>query len=294
MFFHPTAISGAVLTRLLLQSDEPDALEVVNAVATRGLLLVCEHAGKLVPRPLIDDYDPVILDTHYGCDIGAGALTRALAHRLQATAVCAHYSRLVIDANRRLDDPTLVLPLANGEPVTANTDLSAAQLRARIHDLYLPVHARIEQELSRLSALSPPVYVAVHSFTPELRGQRRPWHVGVMWDRDARLAEHMLTGLRKHDGLKVGANEPYSGRAPEDFSVDYHAERNGLINVALEIRQDLLGSAAQVQGWVERLAPLFETALAAPWPRTENAPRSPSFYPDVSSFETAARQWMAV
>jgi predicted N-formylglutamate amidohydrolase len=41
-------------------------------------------------------------------------------------------------------------------------------------------------------------------------------------------------------GYKVGDNEPYSGKAPQDFTIDHHAEDVGLPHVGIEIRQDLI------------------------------------------------------
>ncbi|MEO0575784.1 MAG: N-formylglutamate amidohydrolase [Pseudomonadota bacterium] len=278
----------------LLAEHEPSMVVRSCCDSTKPLLLVCEHAGVGVPESLSNAYPESLLSSHYGCDIGAGKLARALSERLQASAVLAHYSRLVIDANRRLDDPTLLLGTANGEPVAANIDLPAIDIDARIQDLYVPFHAAVEAELQRLTAVGPPpLYVAIHSFTPHLADQGRPWHVGVMWDQDEQTARHVINGLRAHDGIVVGDNQPYSGRASEDFSIDYHAERNGFANVALEIRQDLLATDSQVATWVARLLPLIESLLVRSETQTNDALAVREFRPDVLTFESAARQWLA-
>lgn len=280
--------------RSLLGEHEPPMAIHCRSDSTTPLLLVCEHAGIEVPHALAGAYPESLLKSHYGCDIGAGRLALALSQRLNAAAVLARYSRLVLDANRRLDDPTLILQMANAQPVKANTQLSAADVDARVHDLYVPFHAAVEAELQRLSgAGSPPTYIAIHSFTPRFGVTERPWHVGVMWDQDAQTAQHVIHGLRQHEGLIVGDNEPYSGRASEDFSVDYHAERNGLANVALEIRQDLLATDAQIAVWVERLVPLIQALLVRGDTDAGDAWPTPEFRPDVLTFESAARQWMA-
>ncbi|MEM6808704.1 MAG: N-formylglutamate amidohydrolase [Pseudomonadota bacterium] len=249
----------------LLGPNEPPPYEILNADATRPLLLVCEHASRRVPDQLHGAYPEMLLDTHYGCDIGTEPLVRQLAESLGARAVIARYSRIVIDCNRRLDDPTLLLADTDLGPVAANSDLSDAELKARVDDIYVPFHAAVGRELRELSSgLSSPVYVAIHSFTPELTGSARPWDMGVMWDADPRLAQRLHESLHQEPGLLIGDNEPYSGKYAADFSVDFHAERAGLANVAIEIRQDHLRTAAGVSAWAVRLATALDELARAP------------------------------
>ena len=63
--------------------------------------------------------------------------------------------------------------------------------------------------------------------------------MGVLWDADEEVAQIVIEELRGA-GYKVGDNEPYSGKAPQDFTVDHHAEGEGLRHAAIEIRQDLI------------------------------------------------------
>jgi predicted N-formylglutamate amidohydrolase len=98
-----------------------------------------------------------------------------------------------------------------------------------------------------------PLVVSVHTFTPVLGNQVRPWHVGVLWDRDELSARHVLSALREHPDLVVGDNEPYSGKHPADFTIDRHAGRTGLPHVCFEVRQDQFESAAGTERWVRIL-----------------------------------------
>ena len=102
----------------------------------------------------------------------------------------------------------------------------------------------------------------MHSFTPVFRGHERPWHVGTLWDFDPRVPVPLLDALRQHGDLCVGDNEPYSGKAMADFSVDYHAEANGYAHVAIEVRQDLLTDEDGIARWAgilgDALAPILE------------------------------------
>ena len=278
----------------LLGAGDPPPADVIAADALKPMVLVCEHAGIELPEQLNGAYPEALLASHYGCDIGARDLTRAMADALGVTAVLARYSRLVIDCNRRLDDPSLLLPTAEGRPVAANTGLDEAARQARIDAIYAPFHARVEQTLARhMDAGIVPTYVAIHSFTPQLGGLQRPWDIGLMWDCDERAAAWVARRLRETTTLAVGMNEPYSGKAPQDFSVDYHAERNALPNVAIEVRQDHLASASGIARFAAVLADALRPLLERPLRRFADGPQAPEFSVAPDQLLAAARTWGA-
>ncbi|MCP5472940.1 MAG: N-formylglutamate amidohydrolase [Sinobacteraceae bacterium] len=203
---------------------------------------------------------------HIAWDIGAAALAEALAQRLGIAVVACGYSRLVIDCNRRLDDPSSIVESSDGTRVPGNLGLSDAARNLRVREIFAPYHAALAAELDAASgAAGPglrPALIAIHSFTDVFGGHTRPWHCGILWDRDPRLARPLLAALRAVPGLVVGDNEPYSGRHPADYTVDTHGERQGRPHVGIEVRQDLLADAAGVAVWADRLAVPFEAILA--------------------------------
>jgi predicted N-formylglutamate amidohydrolase len=182
--------------------------------------------------------------------------------------VLAVYSRLAVDLNRDLRDGSAYPALSGGVLVPANLGLSAAAKAARARALYEPYHWAVRDALDRAggrgapapasfaaaSAAGAPVLVAVHSFTPTMHGLGRPWHVGVLWDKDPRLAVPLLAALRAQQGVVAGDNEPYSGRHPADYTIDHHAEPRGIAHASIEIRQDLIRDEAGQREWAERLA----------------------------------------
>jgi predicted N-formylglutamate amidohydrolase len=103
----------------------------------------------------------------------------------------------------------------------------------------------------------------MHSFTPRIDGVERPWHIGVLWDKDPRLARPLLERLRAERDLVVGDNEPYDARDGVGFTVEAHAVPVGLPHLMLEIRQDLIAEPAAAERFADRLAPILAPLVDA-------------------------------
>jgi predicted N-formylglutamate amidohydrolase len=255
--------------RTLIGPGDPAPFVLLNEQAGAPALVVCDHASRAFPRAMgrlgLSEAESW---QHVAWDLGAGELARGLSYALEAPAVLAGYSRLVVDCNRRPDDPEAFRRHSDGIAVTGNHDLGEAERRARLGCFHDPYHDTIAALLGGFRARGvSPLFVSVHSYTPAMDGKNRPWHVGVLYDRDERSARHLLAGLRTVEGLVVGDNEPYSGRHPGDYTIDHHAEAAGLPNVCIEVRQDQLESPAGVEHWVRLLArllwPLVDAQRAA-------------------------------
>ncbi len=243
----------------------PHPVEIVPGAVESGALILCDHASNAVPDDLGDLGLPAVeFQRHIAYDIGAAAVTRALAASLGAPAILTRFSRLVIDPNRGRDDPTLVMRLSDGAVVPGNAQVDAAEIGRRIARFYDPYDAAIRAAIERaVGAGAPPCLIAIHSFTPIWRGRPRPWHAGILWDFDARFANPLLAGLRAEEGLVVGDNEPYDGALAGD-TVDRHATGRGLANALIEIRQDLIAGDEGARAWAARFARLLEPVLADP------------------------------
>lgn len=237
------------------------AYEIVDADAPGPWVVTCDHATNAVPDWLGGDLGlpSAEMERHIAYDIGAAGLARGLARRLGSPAVLAGFSRLVIDPNRGEDDPTLLMRLYDGTVIPANRHAGPEERERRMERLYRPYHDALG---GLLAARPDPAVLAIHSFTPQLRGRPpRPWHVAVLHSHvDERLAGPVLRGLGAQPDLFVGDNEPYTGHLPGD-SIDRHALRPGRLNVLLELRQDLIDSPASQEAWADRLAPLLHDAL---------------------------------
>lgn len=243
----------------LLGASDPAPFTVLHPQEGSPYVLIADHAGQQVPEALADLGLPQSeRDRHIGWDIGIAGVTRALAGLLDAWAITQTYSRLVIDCNRPLASPTLIPEASDHTVVPGNAGLSATQRQQRIDAIHAPYHARIAAELdARAEQGRPTLLVMMHSFTPQMNGVQRPWHVGVLYHQDTRLALALLQALRDEGDLVVGDNEPYSVSSTSDYAVPVHGEGRGLLHVELEIRQDLIADAAGQRAWAERLARVF-------------------------------------
>jgi predicted N-formylglutamate amidohydrolase len=251
-----------VMPKKLLAADEPLPVSVHNAEGTSPFLLVADHAGNLVPRALgrlgVAETE---LTRHIAWDIGIAGLGRTLSDVLNATLIQQNYSRLVIDCNRPLEAETSIPDISEQTPIPGNAGVDDASKAARAGEIFRPYHERIEAELDRRQRTGRPVAViSLHSFTPVYKGAQRPWHAGVLYNRDPRFAHRLMTLLNAEEGLFVGDNAPYFVSDTSDYTIPVHAERRGLHHVLVEIRQDLIGDEAGQRAWALRLARLLPLA----------------------------------
>ena len=234
-----------------------NAFEAIAGNGNCPLLFLCDHASNTLPEGGLG-LDPKLLATHIAYDIGAAAMTRALAQVYGAPALLGGWSRLLIDLNRGADDPTIVMKLSDGSIIPGNASADAAEVARRIGCFHAPYHAAIDAALDRIGPDA--VVVSMHSFTPAWKGRPRPWQVGVLYDRDTRLAASLMARLHQA-GFVVGDNEPYTG-ALEGDTLYQHGTLRGLPHVLIEIRQDLIANTEAAQGFALRLKPILDAALA--------------------------------
>jgi predicted N-formylglutamate amidohydrolase len=246
----------------LLAADEPAAFTVEHAGGGSPFFLTCDHAGKRLPRRLGKLGLPEAeLERHIAWDIGAAGLSRLLADKLGAFLILQTYSRLVIDCNRAPGVPTSIVRLSEHTEIPGNQALGLVEAAARVREIFEPYHGRIVAELDRRKVEGrPTVLLAMHSFTPVFKGVARPWHVGVLYNRDPAFGRIMGELLRAEGDLVVGDNEPYAISDETDYTIPVHGEKRGLPHVELEIRQDLIAEPAGQNAWAERLARLLPLA----------------------------------
>jgi predicted N-formylglutamate amidohydrolase len=257
-------VAPAANSQTLLGPGDPPPVETCHDQGAAPVVLTCDHASNAIPRALDGLGLPLAARRgHIAWDIGAAAVTRLLAETLDAPALLTGYSRLVIDCNRDPGDPTSIPAVSDGIAVPGNRDLAESARAARRAACFAPYHSAITVRLDALLAAgTPPALLSIHSFTSVMAGVARPWHIGILWDKDGRIPQPLLAALRADPAIIVGDNQPYSAREPAGYTVRQHAVRRGLPHVAIELRQDLIANDQGVQSWAARLAAALRPILA--------------------------------
>lgn len=241
--------------RLLAERD-PAPVWTENTDGASPFVILCDHAGRHIPRRLADlGVAAADLDRHIACDIGVEPVGRTLARALDAACIGQRYSRLVIDCNRHPGADDSIVRFSDGSDVPGNLGLSAQQIAARENEVFHPYHAAIAGLLdARRDRGQATCLILLHSFTPVWQGAARPWHIGLLYHRDARLAQALFAELALDAQLVVGDNQPYTAADGTDYALARYGERRGLPHVELEIRQDLITDADGQLQWAQRLA----------------------------------------
>ncbi|MBT3330882.1 MAG: N-formylglutamate amidohydrolase [Rhodospirillaceae bacterium] len=238
---------------------------VVNGTGQADVVIICDHASAHVPQRFDGLGLPKQqLSRHIAWDIGAGDVARHLAPLLDAPAVLCGTSRLVIDCNRPFAVDSSIPEYSDGVEIPANANLDQLERTRRIDDYFHPYHNEISGRIDAHQIQGrAPALVSIHSFTPVMDGFQRPWHVGMLWDQDHRLATPVVRELRRDPELVVGENEPYDGSNPPGYALQAHAAENDLPIAVFEIRQDLIATEPDAERWAHILAKALRPALAA-------------------------------
>ena len=250
------AMTAAAQTSLLSDLD-PNPVELVNETSKAPVLFLCEHAGRAIPKTLGTlGLNEKALMSHRGWDIGAEALARNLANRLNAPLILQRYSRLVIDGNRPPGSPESILEVSDGVEIEVNKKLSLHERIAREKAIFAPMDQAINDAFSasqRIAAFS------IHSFSPQLGGQSRPWHAGFLTRRSISTAKALIESLKgQRPSLNLAINKPYTVDDENDWFIPSHAEARGLMHCLIEVRNDQISDELGISLWSD----LLGTALS--------------------------------
>lgn len=241
--------------------DEAEkAAELLNEQAQSRLILVCEHASNHFPHR----YDDLGLSeadkiSHAAWDPGALRLAEKLSKLLDAALVVSTVSRLVYDCNRPPDSADAMRTVSEQIEIPGNRDLTQAQMRERVNTVYLPFVNLLAHTIKQRG--NAPIIVTIHSFTKTYNGQVRDTEIGIIHDQGADLAQTMVDSAPDQSRLRVDLNEPYSLHDGVAHTLQVHGTDNGLINVMIEVRNDLLETEPQQDEIAVMLARLLKTSL---------------------------------
>ena len=226
---------------------------VVGLDRPRSITCICDHASNIIPKfwgPNGLGISKSEMNRHIAFDLGAKDLTLKLSEFLEGPAVLSNFSRLVIDPNRGINDPTLIMKLYDGTIIPKNKVINNKEKQRRLNYYYDRYHNAIEKTVNSIKM---PIVISIHSFTPKLKnGKKRPWEIGILHTKDRRLSDLLLKNLRKDKNLCIGDDLPYSGDLPGD-TLDRHCVKSGYEHVLIEIRNDLLLNEKMINSWANYL-----------------------------------------
>lgn len=247
----------------LLDQGEPPPVAIENAGGGSPVVLLCEHAGRRIPRALgalglADEH----LSKHFMWDIGALDVAQRLSRALDAPMVHQRYSRMVCDCNRPTHAGSYIPSEGEGIPVPGNVGLTDADRDARTEAIWSPFHAEVAQILDDRAG-RPTALVTIHTFTPVFFGVRRDFAAGILFARDPAFAPALVGELAARVEGGVRANEPYTVDRDSDVAIPVHGEDRGLPCALVEIRNDLVYDAQGAARWASHLANAIRAALPA-------------------------------
>jgi predicted N-formylglutamate amidohydrolase len=212
------------------------------------VVVSCEHASAAIPRDLGDLGLPAaVLRSHRAFDRGALGVARLLAKQLGVPLHAGRWSRLVVDLNRSADSPAVVPRSVDRRRIPGN-DLTVAQRRRRVLDLWRPFRAEVQRAIVASARRGPVLHLSVHSFTPELRGVVRTNDLGLLCDparpREVALCRALQAELRRA-GFVVRRNFPYFGDTDGFTSfVRQRLPAKRYLGLEIECNQRVVGNAA--------------------------------------------------
>jgi predicted N-formylglutamate amidohydrolase len=244
----------------LLSQGEPAAGLVVNEKGSSPYVIICEHASNRIPKNLgslgLSEAD---LTRHIAWDIGAEGTARMLAKLLDAPLILQTYSRLVFDCNRPPEAESAMPKLSETTPIPGNANLTASHRLSRIVEIYRPFQNLISTLLDHRAVHNQrAIPLSIHSFTKLYHGKERSVELGLLFDRDAWLANQLV---KSFSGINTQLNEPYGPKDGVMHLMNLHAAPRGLHHLMIEIRNDLIETERGQQEWAQRLSvPLIQAA----------------------------------
>ena len=214
----------------------------MSAKKKKRILIIADHASNYIPESLDNlGLNKNLFNTHIAYDLGVKELCINLSKLLKSKYITGAHSRLIIDLNRDVSDPTLIPEIVDGKIIVNNVNLSENERRKRISEIYNKYHDNIRSTIKRDHIT---ILISLHSFNPIFKKKKRNIHFGILSNQDRRLSNYIITEMKRRK-LKVGDNEPYVGNLIGD-TMYKHGLKNNLHHTLIEVRNDLLSSSTKI------------------------------------------------
>ncbi|MCB1759998.1 MAG: N-formylglutamate amidohydrolase [Gammaproteobacteria bacterium] len=246
-------------------AEDAVPVEVFNTTGRARVILLCDHGSNAIPKELHAlGLSEQLRHRHIAWDIGTFQVARYLSARFDAPLIRCGFSRLLIDPNRSPEHQQSIPAQSDGFTIPGNVGLDTEEIERRRVRFFQPYHRAIDKRIRHMRARGlVPALISIHSFTPALScNTPRPWHIGVLWNRDGRIARPLIERLAGRSSVCVGDNKPYHANEPQGYTLPTHAERMGYPHVLIELRKDLIREHDGAHHWAvllgDALAPILE------------------------------------
>lgn len=249
----------------ILTKADGDCVAVERPDGSSPVFIICEHASRALPERFGDlGLSAEALSSHIAWDPGALAVAKGISAALDATMVYQRFSRLIYDCNRPPESAGAMPETSEIYTIPGNQRLDAAGRQARTEGLYIPFHDSIRALLNQRAARGQKnVIVTIHSFTPIYNGKRRAVELGILHDDDRWLADRMLDAAAEAPLYQTERNQPYGPEDGVTHTLKLHGIANGLHNVMIEVRNDLIGDDVGQGVMADYLTGLLQNSLEA-------------------------------
>ena len=205
-------------------------------------LLVVDHASNFIP----EIYNSLglkksLINSHIAYDVNILKISKKIGSLLDATVISAQYSRLIIDLNRGIEDPTLIPSISDKKIIPGNVLITKSNRAKRIKKIYNNYHLSIE-ELIRIKKIK--LIISMHSFNPVFKNNIRKVEIGILSNKDRRYSDLLIKNI-KNKGFHIGDNDPYKGDLIND-TMYKHGLKNNILHTLIEIRNDLINSEKKI------------------------------------------------
>ena len=237
----------------LLSATDPDPIGMFNSTSGSPVMLLCEHAGRFVPKSLEALGLPkAVIDTHRGWDIGAKALATQVSEKICAPLIVQRYSRLVIDCNRPPESSESIPLQSDGVIIPGNKNLSDANILLRRKAIFDPMNTALDEVLSMTKKKA---VFSIHSFTPKMNGKKRPWNAGFLSRLDIPTATLLVAAIEAMaPDLNLALNKPYKIEPGSDWFIPAYAEPRKLAHTLIEVRNDQLQTLKNISRWADLIS----------------------------------------
>ena len=207
------------------------------------LLILVDHASNYIPSKYKDlGLSKDLIESHIAYDLSILKLSKRINNMMKSDIVFGECSRLIIDLNRGLKDPTLIPSISDKKLILRNIAISSKELNFRKFKFYNNYHSKIDEIIKKKKIK---LIISMHSFNPYFKGKKRKTEIGILSNEDRRYSDLLIQYMSISKKYKIGDNVPYKGDLKGD-TLYKHGLKKNIFHSLIEIRNDLINTEIKV------------------------------------------------